>query len=539
MTDCLIIGFNDYDFATYAEKVKLGGERSGAFRDLHRNFLYLDESPMRSMDMLNHFNRRDRPTPFSNTDFLWPVVLYLGTYLHRRGFSFDYINQFHLEKEQLKDKLLNDDIRTIAITTTLYVAADPIVEIVSFIRQYNQSAKIVIGGPYVDNQVKRMDEKSLGPILSYLGADFYVASGEGEATLVNLLQALRDNTSLDSVSNIVYRNGKQFTKTACAAESNPLEENMVDYSLFPKADIGQFISTRTSKSCPFACSFCGFPQRAGKYTYTNLDVIEHELNTLNDLGVTTVTFLDDTFNVPLKRFEEILKMIINNKYDFKWNSFYRSDFGTPDTIQLMGEANCEGVFLGMESGSDKMLKLMNKTSRQKDYRKAIPLLQDAGISVHASLIVGFPGETEETVSETVSLIKDTKPDFYRAMLWFADPTTPIWKQKEELGIEGRAFTWSHLTMDSDIASDLVDKILMDIQTSVWLPQEGFEQWSTFYLQRHGIQMPQLKNFLRAFRDAVIEQVMEPERRTVSAELLSEIERHAQFEHLQHVATAAP
>ena len=530
-TDCLIIGFNDYDFPSYAQKVGLSGTASGAFRDLKRNFIQYDERPMRSMDVLNHFHRGDRDRPFSNSDFLWPVVLYLGTYLHRHGFSFDYVNLFHLEKEKLKEKLLTDDIETIAITTTLYVAADPIVEMVSYIREHNDRVKIIIGGPYIDNQVKRLDQLSLQHVLKYLGADYYVASNEGEATLVNLLGAIKAGESLDKVDNILYRNGKQFVQTGCSPESNPLQDNMVDYNLFPRDEIGQFVSIRTSKSCPFSCSFCGFPQRAGKYTYTDVSIVEQELNTLNDLGVTTVTFLDDTFNVPKKRFEEILRMMIRNNYGFRWNSFYRSDHGTPETIELMGKANCEGVFLGMESGSDKMLKLMNKTSRQKDYLRAIPLLQQAGISAHASLIVGFPGETLETVQETAELIKSAQPDFFRAMLWFADSNTPIWAKKEEHGIEGRAFTWTHNTMDSQTASDLVDQMMLDITTSVWLPQEGFEQWSTFYLQRHGMTMREIKHFLSCFRDAVIYQNSQPEDATIRSDLVERLDASCQFNSL--------
>jgi radical SAM superfamily enzyme YgiQ (UPF0313 family) len=91
----------------------------------------------------------------------------------------------------------------------------------------------------------------------------------------------------------------------------------------------------------------------------------------------------------------------------------------------MGKAGCEGVFLGVESGSDQMLERMNKTARRADYMKSIPLLRQAGISTYASLIVGFPGETLETVQETMSFVEEARPDFFRAQLWYCDPLTPI------------------------------------------------------------------------------------------------------------------
>src|SRR2546429_3210442 len=138
MIDCLIIGFNDSDFSEYVHMVGSMGKDSGAYRDLDLAFITYDGKPQRSMDILNHFYAQGLGgphKPFSNVDFLWPVVTYLGSYLQQRGLSFDYVNLFHLEKDRLKEKLIKNDILTIAITTTLYVSPQPILEIISFIRE--------------------------------------------------------------------------------------------------------------------------------------------------------------------------------------------------------------------------------------------------------------------------------------------------------------------------------------------------------------------------------------------------------------------
>jgi len=260
----------------------------------------------------------------------------------------------------------------------------------------------------------------------------------------------------------------------------------------------------------------------------SVELVEKQLNMLNDLEVTTVSFLDDTFNVPKTRFKQILKMMIANRYDFKWNGFYRSDHGDEETIELMGKAKCEGVFLGMESGSDKMLKLMNKSSRKKNYRMAIPLLRQAGVSTYASLIVGFPGETPETVQETTKFIAETRPDFFRGQLWYADPITPIWSQREEIGLTGRGYYWSHDTMDCQTACDLIDKMMLTVENSVWLPQYGFEQWSTFYLQRKGMTMDGIKKFLHCFNAVVKDKLSNPGRQEIPAKLLDDLEKNCQF-----------
>jgi hypothetical protein len=161
--------------------------------------------------------------------------------------------------------------------------------------------------------------------------------------------------------------------------------------------------------------------------------------------------------------------------------------------------------------------------------KAIPLLRAAGVSTHANFIVGFPGETLETVAESVSLIEEAKPDFFRAQLWYADPVTPIWKQKDKYGVKGAAFNWSHNTMDYQTACDLVEQMFINVKNSVWLQQHGFEQWSCFYLKRKGMTMDQIKTFLKCFNAIVKEKLINPENKEIPASLLEDLKVSARFD----------
>jgi radical SAM PhpK family P-methyltransferase len=532
VTDCLIVGFNDYDFASYEAMVASMGARSGAYRDLALAFVPLGGRPARALDVLTayHFAGREGPVrPFHNTDFLWPTITYLGSFLERRGFSVDYVNLFHLERDRLRDKLARGDVLTVAVTTTLYVIPEPILDVVAFVRACDPRVRIVVGGPYIRNQTTAGDPEAVRRVFKYIGADVYVDSSEGEAALARVLAALKDGTSLDGIDNVAYRRGDDYVVNPTSVESNALAENPVDYRRFAP-DLGEFVSLRTAKSCPFACAFCGFPGRAGGYTYLPVELVEKELDALRELGtVTTVTFLDDTFNVPKRRFKDILRMMIRNRYPFRWNSFYRSDHGDEEAIALMAESGCEGVFLGVESGSAAMLERMNKTARPDDYLKAIPRLREAGISTYASLIIGYPGETFETVRETADFIEATRPDFFRAQLWYADHQTPIWKAREAWRIEGEGFNWRHLTMDSATASDLVEKMFLAVGGSVWMPQYGFEQWSTFYLQRRGMTMPQIKTFLRCFNEVIKDRLLRPERGEPDPALMENLRRSCRFD----------
>ena len=532
MTDCLFIGHNDGHFPDYVDAIRAIGTDSELWRRLNLAFVEIDGAPRRSMDVINLYNGRDgqRRPKFSNLDLFWPALPYLGSYITRRGFVADYVNLFQEEKASLAEKLLNDDVLAVAITTTLYVGTWWIDEIISFVRQHNQTVTIIVGGPYINNQAALHPPAVLAELFESIGADIYVISHEGELALVNVLDALKHHRSLESIDNIAYRFRGRYVRTGTSIESNSLADDMVDYDLFPPQRFGEFASVRTSKSCPFACSFCSYPQQGGKYVNEGIRTVERELDRIRRIGsVTTLTFLDDTFNVPMRRFKDILRMMIRNDYRFRWNSNLRADHVDAECIELMRDSGCEGVFLGIESGSNVVLKMMNKTSRAEHYRRVIPWLRAAGILTHCSFIIGFPEETDETVQETVDLIEDTAPHTFRTQVWYCDPVTPIWNKRQELQLEGFGHDWSHRTMDSKTATRIVEELFVTVKNSIWLPQHGFESWSLFYLQRKGMPIDQIWSFLRAFNAAVAFKLRNPGSQTIHPRLLDALAASSRFE----------
>ncbi|MBY3203469.1 PhpK family radical SAM P-methyltransferase [Rhizobium laguerreae] len=499
--DCLILGFYETQFEDYVDMLRSMGSDNGAFKDLALAYVEIDGRPMRALDVLSHFHDGGDQR-FHNADFLWPVVAYLTAYLHERGLRIDYVNLPHLEGPALYGKLAGP-VRAVAITTTVYVSPQPILALIEEIRDINHDVTIIVGGPYLSNQAALLDQADLRGLFDYLGADIYVLAREGEATLAGLLAALRDGTSLREIANIAFWDEGDFRFTETCAENNGLSGNIIDYRPFARDTAIEFLSLRTAKSCPFACAFCGFPERAGDYQFLDVPGIVRQLDAVEQLRtVSTVSFIDDTFNVPKKRFKDILRVMIERGYGFKWNCFYRADHGDDETIALMAEAGCEGVFLGVESGSDALLSLMNKTARRHHYLQAIRAFRDVGINTYASLIVGFPGETADTVMETIEFLNEARPDYYRAQLWYADPLTPVLRRRTDFAIAGSGFAWSHASMDVKEACRWIDRVFLEVDQSVWLPQFGFEPWSLYYLLRKGMSRTQIRNFVECFNRGV-------------------------------------
>ena len=523
MIDCFLVGQNQITFQEYERSVKKMGVRSGAYRDLDINTLQLNNEIYSAADIFNLFCSNDNSIqPIKRVETFSAGIAYLGTYLYRRGFTFDYVNSFQDEKEYLKEQIQGNKVLTIAILTTFYVTPLPIVEIIRFIRQYNQKVKIIVGGPYVSTKFRACNANELDYLFKSLGADFYVNSSQGEAALVNIISSLKNNLTFGNINNIYYKTDKGFVSTPLVREDNNLSGNMVDWNLFADR-VNEFVNVRACISCPFSCSFCGFPEHAGKFQTADVDTLEQELNGLNKIkSLKGVSFVDDTFNVPVKRFKKLLRMMIKNDYAFKWNSFFRCQFADDEMVKLMKESGCENVLLGLESGNNQILKNMNKATTVEKFYEGIALLKQYGVMSMGNFIIGFPGETEETVQDTVEFIKGSQLDFYRTQLWYYEPITPIARQKDKYDLKGESFEWSHKTMDSKNACDLIYDIVLNFEGPVRYPQYYFDYDNVFQLPHKGITIEQVKKYLKSFDNGVKEKLRNPSRREVSYEVIKQI-----------------
>ncbi|WP_052341211.1 B12-binding domain-containing radical SAM protein [Salinarimonas rosea] len=514
--DCLLIGHNQMAFEEYAAYLRATGERSGAHRDVRLSYWERDGRAVTFRDYCNDLmERRGEPGDLSYDDMLGATSTYLGSFLHRRGHSFDFINSFREGRDRLRALLAQGRVRCVAVTTTYYVSALQLVEVIEFVRAVDPRVPIVVGGPFVHTQHRLHDTASFHFLLKQIGADVYVVGNEGEATLARLLGAMKANgdrtngnrpNGIDDVPNLVRRVGATMVATPIVPEANALEDNMIDWRLFAGRGPGRarrMLMVRTAKSCPFSCSFCSFPEHAGAYTYLSPERVLEDLDAIDALGwVESVTFVDDTFNIPHGRFRTLLRGMAQRRYAFRWNCNFRCQYATEEVVALMKEAGCEGVFLGIESGSDAILATMNKRARAAEYRRGLALLRSAGIPTYASFVVGFPGETSETVEETIDFIEDAAPDFYRAQLWYYDLLTPIHREAGKYGLRNSQFEWSHATMTAEIAADWVDRMHATIRASVWLPQNDFDFPGLFCLLGRGWSVAQIKDAARAFNARV-------------------------------------
>jgi len=502
--DCIIVGYNDLPFEKYVELLGQYGENSEAFRDLKFSFVDLDGRPVNYVALLNQVIKAAHPDsaeemeqgPFKSGEIPNLAAVYLSNYLRNSGLQTKYINLFQDEKDKFAE-LLREEPVCVAITTTFYVLNIPVNEMVQFIRQHSARTKIVVGGPLVSNHMRNLHGGALDSALLDMGADFYVVDSQGETTLSTLVKALKANEDPATVPNLAYFKQGQLVRTHVVPETNVMDEVDIRWNEFAKEeDMGETIQLRTARSCAFKCAFCNYPTRAGKLSLASLDTVGRELSSIRSIDkVQNVVFIDDTFNVPLPRFKDLCRMMIKEQYNFNWFSYFRCSNSDEEAFDLMAQSGCKGVFLGIESGSPTILKNMNKAATIERYAEGIKMLKARGITTFGSFILGFPGETDTTVAETIDFIRSNKPDFYRAQMWYNEPGTPIHLEKDKYQIKGEGFVWEHATMTSLEAMDHIDRMFLAVKESIWLPQWSFDFWFIPYALGKGIPINDFKKFV--------------------------------------------
>ncbi|MGE4554013.1 MAG: radical SAM protein [Desulfovibrionaceae bacterium] len=289
---------------------------------------------------------------------------------------------------------------------------------------------VVMGGPHATF----FPEQVLAP-----GDVDVVVLGEGEITIVELAGRLDQGMSLDQslglgrslgrdlglydIQGIAFlRNGR--------LHRTPARESVTDLDMFPfpaydAFNLDQYKSPEipaqylslpgthvlTSRGCPFHCEFCSVHTFFhGKWAFRSPGNVADELERLMaERGVRHVYFSDDLFTLNPQRTIGICKEILDRKLDFVWMAETRVDCVDEEMLAWMRRAGCYRVYYGVESGSPRILKSINKGFTPDQVRRAFRMSHEAGLEPCCFLMVGNPGETPETIDETIALIREIKP----------------------------------------------------------------------------------------------------------------------------------
>lgn len=237
-----------------------------------------------------------------------------------------------------------------------------------------------------------------------------VCLGESEYSIVPVVRAMLDNTSLDSVPGISYRKDGRIVSTPCC-DLVPAE-HLADYTVFDYGEDFRSLSLpytiEGGRGCPFHCSFCStsmFWKQA--FRVKPVGVLIDEMDRCHaELGTTVFAVEHDMFTANRKHITDFCTRLIERGTPYYWKCSSRVDVLDEELIELLCRAGCVSIFLGIETGSERMQKTINKNLNLTNAVQMAKCLKKHGIKVTASFIYGFPDETEEDFIQTVHLMEE-------------------------------------------------------------------------------------------------------------------------------------
>ena len=230
---------------------------------------------------------------------------------------------------------------------------------------------------------------------------------------------------------------------------------------------------QASNGCPYHCGFCNFTKDRRLTWIKPAKQIVAEMKAVRKRGARYVWYVDDNFRLGKKDLEEVCLRLKAESLDLNWMTFVRASTLENVDLELLRQAGCIEVQLGLESADPQILKNMNKKVSPKLYDRVLRNLLSAGINCSCYFIFGFPGETEESAQHTRDFIKSHDyPQYEGNLSWsifpfILAPLSPIYEPKErkKYNLSGYLYQWQHGTMNSEQARDQVLKTFYEINNS--------------------------------------------------------------------------
>ncbi len=231
-----------------------------------------------------------------------------------------------------------------------------------------------------------------------------IVRGEGEITFPALIRRIEAQKSYSDLPGLTLRAGDIIRR-------NPDAERLEDLDALPKpATHYRFHHLALSRGCPGKCTFCGSPWFWGpKVRFHSADYFVDQLEILYQKGQRFFHFSDDTFTLRKKLVLEVCALIVEKKLDITWAAISRVDRIDEEMLKAMRMAGCIQISFGVESGSEKIRKVLNKKFNEDQIRRAFALTVSYGILARAYIIYGCPGESPDTIDDTIRLLKDIRP----------------------------------------------------------------------------------------------------------------------------------
>jgi radical SAM superfamily enzyme YgiQ (UPF0313 family) len=376
-------------------------------------------------------------------------ILYVSAYLEKNGFENQVFDSTFSSFGKLKATINEAAPDIIGIYTNLMTKLN-VLKIIRYIRSEKklEGSKIVLGGPEVRNHA--------GEFLQH-GADMLVI-GEGEETMLQLVRQISSGGKISAVKGIAWRN-----ESAVVFNQEQTLIKTVDELPFParkKINLQQYfnawknahgsstISLSTMRGCPYTCKWCSRAVYGGTYRRRSAKMVVDEIISLqSEYSFDNIWFVDDVFTISHKWLKEFAHEIEMRGVKISYEIITRADRMNEEVIDLLVKSGCFRVWIGAESGSQDVIDAMDRRVEVKQVREMIRLARKKGLEAGTFIMLGYPGETQNDIKETVRHLDESSPDHFTITLAYPIKGTPLYAETENNFIDPKQW---EISTDRDI-----------------------------------------------------------------------------------------
>ncbi len=362
-------------------------------------------------------------------------LLYISAYLKQQNIDCTIFDTTFSSKEKFRTYLLAHRPRFVGIYVNLMTRLN-VLEAIRFIRSREalKNTHIILGGPEVRAHKENFLKK---------GADIVVL-GEGEETMYEVVTALGNvmNPFLDTIQGIAFINTKgEVVETP----QRPLQKR-IDHLPMPDRlgiDLQDYLdvwkqvhgkattSLSTMRGCPYTCKWCSRAVYGLSYRRRSAKLVVDEIVwILSHFEVEAFWIVDDVFTVSHKWLRSFVNELKKRDVTVSYECITRADRMNEEVIDLLKESGCFRVWIGAESGSQKILDAMDRRVTVRQVREMIKLSQKKGIQAGTFIMLGYPGETEEDIESTIQHLINSDPDIYTLTVAYPIAGTSLFTEIE-------------------------------------------------------------------------------------------------------------
>jgi radical SAM superfamily enzyme YgiQ (UPF0313 family) len=337
-----------------------------------------------------------------------------------------------LDYNSLKSRITSANPDVVGVTAMTMTMID-VTKTANLVKDIDHTTKVVLGGPHVNlfpNESIKLRNVD------------YLVLGEGELVFKELLDVIDDNSALRNTSGIVFQDNGEIINTGTRPHIRKLDHlpfparHLTPYKQYTSLlSTGNIVTTLfTSRGCPFKCSFCDRPSLGKVFRAHSAAYVADELEQCIKLGIHNFLVYDDTFTVNKKRVIDICNEIVKRKLNLSWDIRARVDTVDEEIIMHLKKAGCQGIHYGIEAGTEKVLKILNKGITINHARKSFNLTRKYKIPILAYFMIGNPTETLDDIHATFKVMKSLKPDYLHMTILTPFPGTTIYHDGLAKGI---------------------------------------------------------------------------------------------------------